>query len=231
MRESVKKPTQRTREYAEIIRRVARGDELEFSGEVLNLSGFTLYTKPRSNDQEIYIGAIGDRNLTIAAEISDGAIVTMYSLSKISHALDLVKRSNSDGKEKKLFAYIPLKIAQNSEETKRARMEVARNIAFYVGSMGRYYAANLSKLGFEDSVKKIQKAHAEEGSSAAAESVDDDLIDDLSFVGDVEKIREKILTLPPTLIPVFAIDTIKDRNASNIRLNLLQPLIRELADG
>ena len=228
---SFTKPLQRTKEYVEIIRRVVRGDDLEYSGEVLKLSGFRLYTKPRSNDQEIYIGAIGDRNLTIAGEISDGAIVTIYPLSKISHALDMVQRSNSDGKEKRLFAYIPLKITLNAEETKKAKMEVARNVAFYVGSMGRYYAANLSKLGFEDSVKKIQKAYAEDGSRAAAESVDEELIDDLSFVGDVEKIREKILTLPPSLIPVFAIDAVKDENASSIRLNLLQPLIRELANG
>ena len=66
---SFTKPLQRTREYVEIIRRVVRGEDLEFSGEVLNLSGLRLYTKPGSNNQEIYIGAIGDRNLTIAAEI------------------------------------------------------------------------------------------------------------------------------------------------------------------
>ena len=171
---SFTKPLQRTKEYVEIIRRVARGDDLEYSGEVLRLSGFRLYTKPRSTDQEIYIGAIGDRNLSVAARISDGAIVTMYPLSKISHALDIVRRSDSSGKEKKLFAYIPLKITLNSEETRKARIEIAKNIAFYVGSMGRYYATNLSKLGFEDSVKKIQKAHAEGGSRAAADSVDDD---------------------------------------------------------
>jgi len=227
---SFTKPLQRTKEYVDIIRRVSLGDNLDYSGEVLRLSGFRLYTKPRNRDQEIYIGAIGDQNLSIAGEISDGAIVTMYPLSRISHALDVMGRSISERKEKKLFAYIPLKITLNSEETRTARMEVAKNIAFYVGSMGRYYATNLSKLGFEDSVKKIQKAHSEGGSRAAAISVGDDLIDDLSFVGDVKKIQEKILSLPRMIVPVFAIDALNGGNASSLRLNLLESLIHEQRD-
>ena len=222
---SFAKPFERTKEYIEIIKRVARGDNLDYSGEVLTLSGFKLYTKPRAKDQEIYIGAIGDRNLTIAGRISDGAIVTIYPLSRISHALDVLERSKSDGKEKRLFAYIPLKITLNSDETRTARTEVAGNVAFYIGSMGRYYASNLSKLGYEESVKKILKAHSEGGSRAAANSVDDDLIDDLSLVGDVEQIREKIQSLPRMMTPVFALDALQD--VSTLRLNLLGPLMRE----
>jgi alkanesulfonate monooxygenase SsuD/methylene tetrahydromethanopterin reductase-like flavin-dependent oxidoreductase (luciferase family) len=220
-------PMQRTKEYVEIISRVSRGDNLDYSGKILRVSGFRLYTNSRSLDQEIYIGAIGDRNLTIAGQISDGAIVTMYPLSKISHALDRLGPANSTGKVKKLFAYVPLRIALNSEETVKARVDVAKNISFYVSSMGSYYAKNLARLGLEDSVKKILKAYSVGGSKAASDSVDDDLIDELSIIGDIEKIREKIRNLPQKVIPVFTVDPQNLRSSSSVRLNLLEPLLRE----
>jgi len=120
------KPIQKTKEYVEIIARVSRGDDLDYAGKTLRLSGFRLYTNSRSSDQEIYIGAIGDRNLSIAGEISDGVIATMYPFSRISHALDKSGSTNSTGKAKKLSLHVPLRITLNSEETIKARMEVAK---------------------------------------------------------------------------------------------------------
>jgi alkanesulfonate monooxygenase SsuD/methylene tetrahydromethanopterin reductase-like flavin-dependent oxidoreductase (luciferase family) len=227
---SFAKPLQRSREYVEIIRRVARGDNLDHSGDLLRLSGFRLYTKPVTKEQEIYLGAISERNITVAGEISDGVLVTMYPLCKISHALGLLRGSSMEGTKLKLFAYIPMKITQNSEETMSARLEVAKNIAFYVASMGRYYAANLSKLGFEDSVKKILKAYSEGGSRAAADSVDKELVDELALVGSVDRIRERVLSLPHDIVPVFSVDIPRNGISADLRLNLLEPLVRELHD-
>ena len=140
-------PIRRTKEYVEIITRVLAGIIWIMLARYLRLSGFRLYTNSRSSDQEIYIGAIGDRNLTIAGEISDGAIVTMYPLSKIQHALERLEPANSQGKEKRLFVYVPLRITLNSDETIKARMEVAKNIAFYVSSMGSLLCKESCKTG------------------------------------------------------------------------------------
>lgn len=218
------RPVQRTKEYVEIVKRVARGDQLDYSGEVFKLSGFRLYTKARQREQEVYIGAMGEKNLETAGAIADGAIVTMYPLSKISHALEILGRSIPDAREKKtLFAYFPMKIARNSDEAEKARMEVARNLSFYIASMGKHYAANLSALGFDSSVRRIIEAHAKGGSKAAAEAVDDELIDELSIVGDIEEIRNKVRRIQRGVVPVFALDSTLAWDMSGLRLNELEP--------
>jgi len=226
--EPFSEPMQRTREYVEIVKRVARGDQLDYSGEILKLSGLRLYTRPMKREQEIYIGAIGDKNLELAGAISDGAIVTMYPLSKISHALEVLERSNPSGKKKTLFLYLSMKIVSNSQEMENARNEVARNISFYVASMGKYYSRNLAALGYDQMVKKILAAHSEGGSKAATAAVDEDLINELSMIGNVDEIREKLLKLPRNVVPVFALDSPPTEDITGLKLDELAPLVAEL---
>jgi alkanesulfonate monooxygenase SsuD/methylene tetrahydromethanopterin reductase-like flavin-dependent oxidoreductase (luciferase family) len=218
------KPIQRTKEYIEIIRRVTRGENLDNTS--LNgkqLSGFRLYTKAMNRDQEIYIGAIGDRNLKIAGEISDGAIVTMYPISRFLKAIE------SLGAGKKLFAYLPVKIVYNSEEEEKARREVARNIGFYVSSMGRYYASNLSELGFAKSVEKITSAYTTGGDKAAADAVDDELMDELSLIGSPDQILDKMKKVPLGTIPIFAMDSSQIGDIAELRLGAIAALARDLS--
>lgn len=163
-----------------------------------------------SREQEIYLGAMGEKNLELAGQISDGAIVTMYPLSKISQALEVLERSGANGersRSKELFAYVPLKIAENAEDAETARSEVARNIGSYIASMGEYYARNLAVLGFERNVEKILRTHSQADSKAATAAVDDELIEELSLIDSVDEIKEKLLKLPKGVVPVFAVDS------------------------
>jgi alkanesulfonate monooxygenase SsuD/methylene tetrahydromethanopterin reductase-like flavin-dependent oxidoreductase (luciferase family) len=219
------KPMQRTREYVEIVRRVARGDPLDYSGEISKLSGFRLYTRPMQSAQEIYIGAIGDSNLELAGQISDGAIVTMYPVSKLSHGFEALERSNPGGKKKTLFLYLPVKLADNSQEVQTAKNAIARNIGFYVASMGKFYARNLSALGFDQSVEKILHAYSQGGSKAATAAVDEDLVNELSIIGNLGEIKDRLSKLPEVVVPVIAVDSSSSSDISGLKLDELALLI------
>ena len=206
----------RIREYVNVIRKVARGEAVDFKGETMNLAGFRLYTRP-SKEIEIYLGAMGDRSLKLAGEICEGVIVTMYPLSKLEHAAQLV-----NGNSKKIFAYLPLRITANVEEAARARLEVAKHIAFYVSSMGAYYARNLERLGFENAVSKIRKAHSLGGSKSATQAVEDALLDELSVIGRPEEIRRKLSHLPDSVVPVFVVDALRGLKINDLHLDQLK---------
>jgi alkanesulfonate monooxygenase SsuD/methylene tetrahydromethanopterin reductase-like flavin-dependent oxidoreductase (luciferase family) len=208
------KPIRRTREYVEVIRKVSRGERIDYKGRVLKLSRFKIATDPMRADPEIYIGAIGDRNLALAGEIADGAIVTLYPFSKLSRAVSQVslgaqksamEEEETKARPKPVFAQFPVIITSSTEETRQTRKSVAKQIAFYVASMGEYYARNLSNLGYEDQVKKIVHAHAS-SREAALDAVDDKLLDDLSMVGDAEEVAGHLGRLPPRVIPVLGLD-------------------------
>ncbi|MDA4111033.1 MAG: LLM class flavin-dependent oxidoreductase [Thaumarchaeota archaeon] len=217
-------PMKRTREYVDVIRKVARGEIVDFPGDTMKLSGFKLYTKAKETSQEIYLGAMGDRNLKLAGEIGDGAIVTMYPISALSRAVELVRKGDSSDR-KKVFSYLHLKITMNSDETEKARLEVARNIAFYVASMGAYYAKNLCNLGLEKNVKKIVEAHSVAGSKSAVEAVDDKLIDELALIGDIEDIREKLSKIPDGVVPVFVLEAPLNLKIPDLKLDQLKLLM------
>jgi 5,10-methylenetetrahydromethanopterin reductase len=205
----------RTRDYVEVIRRVVRGDRVDYEGKALRVKRFRLFAEPMRG-LEIYIGAIGERNLRMAGEISDGAIITYFPFSKLMEAVRTV------GPGKKIFAYIPLRVTRGKEETEKAKLEVARNIAFYVASMGEYYSRNLAKLGYEKEVKAIKEAKLRgSGAEVTAAVTSSELIEDLSFVGSADDVYDKIEDLIPSeVIPVFAFSVADANEVSEARRSL-----------
>ena len=197
------KPLRRTEEYVNVIRKVASGEDVEFHGDVLkNLSRFRLFTKPIESNLEIYLGAIGDANLKLAGKICEGAILAEYPSSKLDRALKLLNEE-SRGHEKRLFTYLPTYISTSKEDLAKANQQVAKNIAFYVASMGSYYSKNLVRLGYEDDVNKIVEAHARGGSKASFQAVSEKMLDELSLVGPAQSVVERVSKFPEGVIPVL----------------------------
>jgi len=183
-----------------------------------------LYTRRLEGRQKIYLGAMGDQHLQLAGEIADGAIVTMYPVSKLAQALHEVNvRANGD--KKKIFAYLQLRVATNETEKEKAKIEAARHIAFYVASMGAYYARNLSLLGFEKEVNEILGAHSRGGSKNATQAVSDALVQELSLIGTPEEIQEKVSQIPDGIIPVFVVDAGQSSDVRGLKLDQLASLL------
>ncbi len=201
------RPLCRTLEYIDDIRRVSRGLPIEQSDSEIGRGTFRLFTSPMGKDIEIYLGAIGDGNLKLAGEHADGAILAHYPLSLLGHAIGCVSSSSrglgegrseseKEEKEKKIFAYYPLKIVPEGSraEEEEAKMRILKNIAFYVASMGSYYAKNLSKLGFSEQVSKIREVYASKGSEDAARAVGVELLEELAFIGTPSSVVQKLLS-------------------------------------
>jgi alkanesulfonate monooxygenase SsuD/methylene tetrahydromethanopterin reductase-like flavin-dependent oxidoreductase (luciferase family) len=90
------RPLCRTLEYIDDIRRVSRGLPIEQSDSEIGRGTFRLFTSPMGKDIEIYIGAIGDRNLKLAGEHADGAILAQilsFMLHRWEHIMQRIFRS------------------------------------------------------------------------------------------------------------------------------------------
>src|ERR687898_2100523 len=77
---------QRTREYVEVVRMALRRERVQFDGETLQLplpggpgKALKLTIAPMQERIPVYIAAIGPKNTTLAAEIGDGWIPTLFS--------------------------------------------------------------------------------------------------------------------------------------------------------
>ena len=192
-------PLKRTKEYVDVIRKVVSGEEVEFRGQTMQpLSRFRLFTKPIQPSLEIYLGAVGDTNLRLAGKICQGAILAMYPSSRLKHTTELLGMDDPNS-PRKLFTYLPTAVSTSEEVLQSAKNHAAKNIAFYVASMGKYYATNLVRSGYEIEVKNILAAPNQD----RIMSVTEKLLSDLSLIGTPEQLFEKISKFPRGVVPVL----------------------------
>ena len=208
------RPFKRMEEYIETIKKVQSGEPVDYSGEIMKLERFRLYTVPPKPAVPVYLAALGEKSQAFAGRVSDGAIVTLYPLSKLAECPNIVNHGDPS-KKKKVFAFIHVRVTNNEKEDAAAKEEVSKFITFYIASMGKYYAQNLARLGFEKQVEEIRTA-ASNGTAEGAKVVSEDFIREFSLIGTPAKILEGLVGIPEGITPVFVFNatTTKDGDAS-----------------
>jgi F420-dependent oxidoreductase-like protein len=210
------KPVRRTREYAEIIRMILRGEKLVYHGEFFNLErGFTLLFKPVRKEIPIYIAAMGPKNILQAGEISDGVLPVYWPANKWGELRDqLDEGAKLAGRPPHSAAIAPILTTfmlddnASEEDRKEARFKAAMPLAYYIGRMGVFYAQMLTRNGYGKEVEAVQGGW-KRGMQGAVEAVSPALLDITSLVGTPQEIvarldtwvaagvDEPLLSMPP----------------------------------
>jgi len=209
-------------EYLEVIRKTASGERVDYAGKHLNLGGFRLFTQPLTKPLEVYLAALGDRSLKLAAEHFDGSILTMYPASKLNHALSITT-SLSPNKRVYLFQPVALNTPGSTSDVVN---QIVRTIVFYVASMGDYYYRNLSRLGFESVVERIRMEYSA-GRRDEAFKAAEPLVDELALVGAPRVVAEKIAGYPKQVTPVLMFKA-ENQEDADMALKAMGALSEEL---
>lgn len=192
------KPLQRTRETIEIVRTVLAGDKLVHEGEIFTLTqGLRLLNKPLRPDLPIYVASLGPKNVALTAELADGWLPTFFAPA---HAERVFGPSLAAGRAKRSPSLGPLEVAPfvpafgGDLATGR---DVARFVVgFYVGGMGsrdqNFYNTLVRKYGFEQEAERIQDLFLSGEKGGAIGAVPDDMVDAVSLIGDVPRLRDGI---------------------------------------
>ena len=205
------KPLSRTREYVSIIRDiVARERPLEHDGEHYRIpvvgSGTTGLGKPLrlithpTYRLPIYLAAIGPRNVSLAAEIADGWIPTIFSPYKAAEtfgaALEAGFASSRQATKADRFDIAPTVTAFVTDDIEKARNQLRPNLALYVGGMGapgrNFYNDLVGRYGYEAQADRIQQLYLSGEKLAASREVPDQLIDEVSLIGTPARIKDGI---------------------------------------
>ena len=111
---------------------------------------------------------------------------------------------------------VPLVVIVSRDE-KEARMDAAREVAFF--STVRTYQPLMEAHGFGKITEEIQKRFREHGHSEAIwELVTDDMIDAFTVVGNVDRVSKKMKSFEPLVdaimveVPGFHLDTEKNED-------------------
>ncbi|MEF8773400.1 MAG: TIGR04024 family LLM class F420-dependent oxidoreductase [Halobacteriales archaeon] len=187
-------PLKRAREAVEIIKLVTTGQEVDYEGRVFDLSGFRLRSEPPEVRPPVDVAAMGPKAVEMAGRFADGWHATMFTpdglrdrLGDFEHGGDL---GDQDRDEQRTVLSLTACALDDGE---RARTLARQHAAFYVGGMGTYYRDSLARQGYEDRAHEIAAAWGSGNHEAAAELVDDEMLDDLAAAGTPEQARQRLL--------------------------------------
>jgi F420-dependent oxidoreductase-like protein len=201
------KPLGRTREYVDIVRDVvARQGPLAHEGEHYRIpatdavdEGLVCYLHPFRPEIPVYLGVQGPKNIALSGEIADGMITGLFA-PRIDdfYANQLLQGFGAAGynRRKPGFEAVAIVDVFLGDTLADAADQFRPNMAFYVARMGprgkNYYYDTFVRLGYEELCEEIISAYAADGQDAAAELVPDEMIEDVTLVGPLEKVLDDI---------------------------------------
>jgi F420-dependent oxidoreductase-like protein len=197
---------QRTREYVDVVRLALSRQRVQYKGETLELplpdgpgKALKLTIAPVQERIPIYLAAIGPKNTTLAAEIADGWIPTLFSPEHVAEFRPLLEEGFAragDGKGVDDFDIAPTVNVFVNDDVGAARDAMRPYVALYVGGMGsrdkNFYNALVQRYGFEDAAREVQDLYLEGKRDEAMAALPDELIDTVSLCGPADAVRERL---------------------------------------
>ena len=192
---SYRKPRVALRESVEIIRRMIRGEQLSYEGQLFQTSDVHLNFKPPRPEIPIHLGVTSPKNLELAGEVGDGVILGFMSSAPYTrHAMEQVRIGAARaGRSLDDFAVTNYLTISVSEDEKAARETVKPFLAFCLSLMSDYAEQPVfmsSGLDPEE-IRRFGQVFAEDG-KPPAHLVTGQIIDILAIAGSPEHCRERL---------------------------------------
>jgi F420-dependent oxidoreductase-like protein len=192
-------PLRRLREYVDIVRMILRREPLVYRGEIFQVErGFTMRFRPLRESIPIYLASLSPKSIELAGAVADGILPIYWpapDYPALRSELDQsAVRTERPAGATRIAPYVVAPIIADEGERASARRHARGPIAFYVGRMGTFYAAMLSRHGFGADVAAIKRGW-ESGHAAALEAVSDRLLDATALVGTPTEIVDRLTAL------------------------------------
>ncbi|MFP8876262.1 MAG: LLM class flavin-dependent oxidoreductase, partial [Myxococcota bacterium] len=147
-------------------------------------------THPLRADVPIYLGAEGPKNVALAAEIANGWLPLYYSPFRSEVYADSLRNAPAD------FEIAQIVTLSVNDDIEAALAPVKAMLGFYIGGMGskkrNFHKDLMGRMGFEDEAQRIQDLFMEGKRAEAVAVVPDEFADEISLVGPIERIRERL---------------------------------------
>jgi alkanesulfonate monooxygenase SsuD/methylene tetrahydromethanopterin reductase-like flavin-dependent oxidoreductase (luciferase family) len=197
------KPLTRLKETVQIIRALLAGECVDFEGECFKLRRFKLGFKPLRAAIPIYVAALTPEGLRQVGRLADGWLPTLWPRERLTDGIaEITVGAESVGREMSKIEVAPFINVAASNDAARLPL------AYYVGGMGDYYHAALSRLGFSTQADAIRQLWQSSRRRDAIRAVSDEMVDTIAICGPLESCGHRLdemyawgATLPIVPIP------------------------------
>lgn len=204
------RPLARTREYVDVVRQVLRREApVRIDGDFYRLPhpdgtglGRPLRSTvhPRRSDLPIHLAAEGPKNVSLAAEVTDGWLPLFFSPAvddfyRAALTEGFARRSPElrPAAEFEVSATVPVVVGEDLEAAADA---VRPFVALYVGGMGassaNFHREMIERLGYVRECETVSRLYAEGRRSEAAAAVPTSLVQEIALIGPSAAIRDRL---------------------------------------
>jgi alkanesulfonate monooxygenase SsuD/methylene tetrahydromethanopterin reductase-like flavin-dependent oxidoreductase (luciferase family) len=187
------RPVRRIREYADIVRQVARGERVDYEGGVYQVSGFKLSWKPAYPEVRVFFAGLGEQMTRLAGRHADGILVNMANPQMLREIVERVRAGAVDaGRNPDNLEYVAkVRVCLNADREVAAG-KFKQVLAFY--NIAEFYRDMIGQMGFAEESAHIRAEYQRAGFRAAIASVPDSLVEGLPTIAatSAEEARERL---------------------------------------
>ena len=191
-----RKPLARTREYIEIIRQALAGGPVNHQGEFFQLARFRMNAHPVQQQLPIYLATLGPKNLELTGQVADGWLPVWVDCKQLSGLKEQIAKAASkagrDITDITVAPYIMCYAADTPDEMAEGETRIRSHMAYYIGGMGEYYHALVSRQGYSAQADAVRDAWAAGDRGKAAAAISDAMLENMAVLGSRAECRAKL---------------------------------------
>ena len=211
-----KQPMTRMRETIQIIKALLSGGEVNFTGKQFKITGASMGAATPKTKVPIYIAALGPQMLEMVGELADGVLMNWTAVDYLGEAIGHIKRgaekAGRDPNEIDIAGYVRVAVGDNLTES---RDSLRRQVARYASNP--FYRNFFAQTGFDKEMSAAAAALADGNLDKAADSITEEMQDQVAIVGTVEECRAALekRRAAGLQLPVIAPFAVGDNMASH----------------
>ena len=209
-------PMTRMRETIQIIKALLSGEEVNFTGRQFKIAGASMGAATPKTKVPIYIAALGPQMLEMVGELADGVLMNWTAVDYLGEAIGHIKRgaekAGRDPNEIDIAGYVRVAVGDNLTES---RVSLRRQVARYASNP--FYRNFFAQTGFDKEMSAAAAALADGNLDKAADSITEEMQDQVAIVGTVEECRAALekRRAAGLQLPVIAPFAVGDNMASH----------------
>ena len=209
-------PMTRMRETIQIIKALLSGEEVNFTGKQFKITGASMGAATPKTKVPIYIAALGPQMLEMVGELADGVLMNWTAVDYLGEAIGHIKRgaekAGRDPNAIDIAGYVRVAVGANLTES---RVSLRRQVARYASNP--FYRNFFAETGFDKEMSAAAAALADGNLDKAADSITEEMQDQVAIVGTVEECRAALekRRAAGLQLPVIAPFAVGDNMASH----------------
>ncbi len=184
------RPLERVEDYVKAVKTLLAGKASSYEGDEVKVKAFQLRVRPVQPHLPIFVGAVGDGMIRVAARQADGVLFFMRPLEAIRRATTLIQREAATPDVSKKLEIACSIVTCPSSDVTAAETQARRTIAYYV-AVGSYYRRLLAAYGFSEA-EDVAEAWRSGRREEAASKVSKRMLDALCVYGSAEDCRSSL---------------------------------------